>query len=394
MTAPQLDDAARRAAMRRAFDAQYGAAPQTGARAPGRVDLMGSHTDYNDGLVLTLPIDRDTWIMAQPRGDDRVRAYSLNLDQAASFASSPDMAEKTDGWALYVQGVTAVLAEAGYAVPGFDAVIHGTVPLGSGLSSSASLEAATATLCEALGGFRLDPVEKAQLCRRAENVWAGMNCGILDQYSSILGEAGKALVLDCRSLTHTYAAVPDALRVVICNTCAPRKLTGSEYGERRAQCEEAAAFFAARDPAVRALRDVTPEAFEPHAGELPPAVAKRARFVIEENARVTALAEALRRDDRAAVGALCAASYAGARDLFEIAVPAMEAMMDAMRAAPGCIGCRQAGAGFGGCMVACVRTDAVSAFCSAAARVYRGRSGWDGEFYPIAIAPGAGPLAP
>jgi galactokinase len=387
------DEAARRDAMHRAFRDRFGAAPETGARAPGRVDLMGSHTDYNEGWVLTLPIDRDTWILARPRDDDRIRVHALNLDEMATFPAAPEPEAKTEGWALYVQGVTAVLAEAGHAVRGFDAVIHGTVPLGSGLSSSASLEAATATLCEALGGFTLDLVEKAKLCRRAENVWVGMNCGILDQYSSILGEAGQALVLDCRSLTHTYAAFPDALRIVICNTCAPRRLTGSEYGERRAQCEAAAAFFAERNPSVRALRDVAPDVFAAHAGGLDPVAAKRARFVIEENARVTALAEALRRDDRTALGALCAASYAGARDLFEIAVPAMEAMVEAMRAAPGCIGCRQAGAGFGGCMVACVRADAVPAFCEAAAREYRARSGLDGEFYPIAIAPGAGPLA-
>ena len=387
-----LDPRLRREAMIATFRQLHKAAPSYGARAPGRVDLMGSHTDYNEGCVMTLPIDRDTWIVGAPRDDHEVHVTSLNLGATTSFDPSRPDREPSAGWGRYLHGVAAVLTEAGHPIRGCNTVVHGTVPLGSGLSSSASLEAAAATLFEQLGGFTLDPVEKAKLTQRAENEWVGVHCGILDQYSVILGEQGHALMLDCRSLTHTHAAVPAGLRIVICNTCAPRALSGSEYGERRSQCEEAAAFFARRSPGVRALRDVTVGMFRQHASGLPPELAKRSRFIIEENERVRALAEAFARDDRAAIRDLASASFAGARDLFEISVPAMESMFEAMRIAPGCIGCRQAGAGFGGCMIAVVDDGLVEAFCRAAAAAYLADTGIVPEIYPIRAAAGAGAL--
>jgi galactokinase len=352
--------------MNAAFEALYGAAPTIGVRAPGRVDLMGSHTDYNDGFVMTLPINREIW-----------SATELEVEEE---------------WGNFVQGVALELQGAGYAVKGCDALVHGTVPLASGLSSSAALEAASATLFEALGEFTIDPVEKALLTQKAENRWVGVNCGILDQYSSILGEKHKALMLDCRSLTHHYANVPRDLRIVICNTCAPRQLSGSEYGDRRSQCEQGAAYFSAMNPEIRALRDVSIELFEEHETNLPGVVARRSRYVIEENARVFALAEALERSDRQAISELMQASFDGARDLFEISVPAMEAMMQAMREAPGCVGCRQAGAGFGGCMVALVDKNQVKAFCQTTAHSYQVATGLTPEIYPIRTVPGAGPL--
>lgn len=229
----------RRKKMSAAFAKLYGKRPKLGVRAPGRVDLMGSHTDYNDGFVLTLPINREIWILARPRKDGRVRMASLNMDSGFDFSANASELEVGEEWGRYVQGVALELKLAGYPVTGCDALVHGTVPLTSGLSSSAALEAACATLFESLGGFTLDKVEKALLTQRAENRWVGVNCGILDQYSSILGEKHKSLMLDCRSLTHHYASIPRDLRIVICNTRAPRQLSGSEYGDRRAQCEDA-----------------------------------------------------------------------------------------------------------------------------------------------------------
>ena len=353
--------------MKTAFRALYGAEATLGVRAPGRVDLMGSHTDYNDGKVLTLPINRGIWILARPRSDGQLNMASLNMDAGFSFDTAAPGQHREQDWGRYVQGVAVELNEAGHPLHGCDALVHGTVPLASGLSSSAALEAASATLLEVLGGFSLDPVQKALLTQRAENRWVGVNCGILDQYSSILGEQHKALMLDCRSLTHRYAHVPSGLRIVICNTRAPRQLSGSEYGDRRAQCEQGAAFFAARNPGIRALRDVSLDLFEKYASELPGKVARRSRFIIEENARVDALAAALDRDDRPTIQNIMKASFEGARDLFEISGPAMQCMMDAMSAAPGCVGCRQAGAGFGGCLVAIVEKDQVDAFCRSTA---------------------------
>jgi len=388
-----IDPIERKAQMTETFRELYDADPDVCVRAPGRVDLMGSHTDYNEGFVMTLPINREMWILARPREDGRVRMASLNMKTEISFDTNAPESGKLDDWGVYVQGVAIELHKAGYALTGCDAVVHGTVPVSSGLSSSAALEAAVATLFEQLGGYEIEPVEKAKLTQKAENEWVGVNCGILDQYSSILGERRKTLVLDCRSLTHHYAAMPRDLRVVICNTNAPRSLSGSEYGDRRAQCEEGAAYFARRDPAMRFLRDVPLDLFEKHEAALPELAARRSRFIIEENARVEELAEALERNDHEAIGATMAASFVGCRDLFEICVPEMEAMIDAMRTAPGAVGCRQAGAGFGGCMVAVVDKDQVEDFCNYTAAAYEEATGLTPDIYPIRTAPGAGALA-
>lgn len=382
----------RHARMLEAFRTLYDAEPEIGVRAPGRVDLMGSHTDYNEGLVMTLPINREIWILARPRDDGKVRMVSLNMDSTIGFDALAPEEGKLDDWGVYVQGVAVELHRAGYPLVGCDALVHGTVPVSSGLSSSAALEAAVATLFEQLGGFTLDPVDKAKLTQKAENSWVGVNCGILDQYSSILGERRKTLVLDCRSLTHRYAAVPRDLQTVICNTNAPRNLSGSEYGDRRAQCEQGAAHFAELDRAVKALRDVSLDTFEQHEKELPELVARRSRFIIEENSRVEELAEALEGNNRGAIEALMTESFVGCRDLFEISVPAMQAMFDAMHSSPGVVGCRQAGAGFGGCMVAIVEKARVDEFCTQTADLYQASTGLVPDIYPIRTAPGAGVL--
>ena len=223
--------------------------------APGRVDLMGSHTDYNLGHVLTLPIGRDTWIAAAPRDDRQVRLYSLNLDDEVSFGLDRIESYPTRHWSDFPRGVAKVLADERLALAGFDGVLHGTVPIGSGLSSSAALECVTATVFEALGEWRLDPVEKARLCQRAENRFVGVKCGILDQFTSCLGREGCALLLDCRDLTsrpvqHNPEHPGRDLRHP-----ARRELAGSEYGERQADCEQGVALLG-----VTALRDVTLEA--------------------------------------------------------------------------------------------------------------------------------------
>jgi galactokinase len=389
-----VEQAQRREALRSAFRARFGREPSHWVRAPGRVDAMGSHTDYNEGFVLTLPIDRDTWIAAAPRGDGRVHVESLNVEGAGEFPIGAVLSERTATWALYVQAVAEMLVREGYALSGCDVLVHGTLPIASGLSSSASLEAATAVLFAELGGYEIEGVRMARLCQLAENDIVGVRCGILDQYSSVLGEEGSALLLDCRNLRHEQAPVPEGLRPIICNTRARRELSGSEYGERRRACEEGVRLLAARLPGVTALRDVDLECFREHEGALPAVVARRCRFIIEENARVLAMAKALAHDDRTAIAQLCAASFAGARDLYEITIPAMESMFEAMTAAPGVVGARQAGAGFGGCMIALVDAACVDAFAAAAASAYERASGTRPEIHAVRTAPGAGPLAP
>lgn len=387
-----LDHVERRRVVGAAFSERFGRQPSHWVRAPGRVDAMGSHTDYNEGFVLSLSIDRDTWIAAAPRSDDRVRVESSNLPGRCEFDLGDVMAGSGATWSIYFQAVAQLLASEGYALTACDALVHGTLPIASGLGSSASLESATAVLFRELGGWQIEPVALAKLCQRAENEIVGVNCGILDQYSSILGEAGRALLLDCRQLTHRTKRVPDDLTPVICNTGARRELSGSEYGARRASCEAGARELSARLPGVRALRDVEIADYAMHEAALDAVDARRCRFVIEENARVGGLADALERGDRAAIARICAASFAGARDLFEISIPEMECMYAAMTAAPGVVGARQAGAGFGGCMLAFVESDRVDAFAGVTANAYQRATGNRPDVDPVRTAAGAGPL--
>ena len=366
--------------------------PTLWSRAPGRVDLMGSHTDYNEGYVMTMAIDRDTWLAAQPRSDRMVTIYSLNLEGGGQFELDDLRPDPVWPWTDYVRGVAKVFQDAGYPLPGFDGLIHSTIPFGSGLSSSAALEVATAMLLKLLGGWEIELTALALLCQRAENEFVGMNCGILDQYSSALGQAGSALLLDCRHLTSRVAALPGGIQVVICDTRAKRALTGSEYGERRAQWEAGAARLAEFYPSVTHLRDVSLAQFRQHEVDLPELVAKRCRFIIEENQRVLDLAEALSNDDLAAIGRLTAESYVGARDLYEISSPEMAAMMQAMAGGPGVVGARQAGAGFGGCMVAFVEQEAVAAFAAHVEQAYRTATAIEPQVYPVWAAAGADPL--
>jgi galactokinase len=295
-------------------------------------------------------------------------------------------------WPNYVAGVAQALAEAGYTPAGFDGLLHTTVPVASGLSSSAALEMAVGRMFEQVSGWQIDPVTLARVGQRAENHFVGVQTGILDQYTSALGKEGCAILLDARAVTSEDAPIAPGLHVVICDTRAGRSLASSEYGLRRAQCEAGVQALRARLPHVRALRDVTMEQFAAHAAALDPVVAKRCRFIIEENARVHALAAALTRGDRARIAALCAASFAGARDLYAITVPEMEAMLDAMRSGPGVVAARQAGAGFGGCMAAFVEEGAVDAFAAHVLQRYEAATGIEAKVYPVAASAGAGVL--
>ncbi|PIE34321.1 galactokinase [candidate division KSB3 bacterium] len=383
----------RKTCIAQGFAARFEQEPTLWVQAPGRVDLMGSHTDYNEGFVMTMSIDRETWIALRPRDDRKVSIASLNLEGSSEFSLDDMTHDQTAPWTNYVRGVIKVLQERGYELQGFDGLIDSTIPFGSGLSSSAALEVATATAFKVLGNLDIDAVNIALLCQRAENEFVGMKCGILDQYSSALGEAGCSVVLDCRNLTHRLASIPEDISVVICDTCAKRELTGSEYLERRTQCETGARLLASLLPEIKTLRDVTIKQFEYYEADLPDFVAKRSRFIIEENQRVLDLAKALEQGDRERIAALTAESYAGARDLFGIGSPEMEVMMKAMRSAPGVIGARQTGAGFGGCMVAFVENGWVEGFAEHVQMMYTDETNIQPNVYPVQAASGAGVLS-
>ena len=359
-------------------------APPLTVRAPGRVDLMGSHTDYNDGCVLTMAIDRAVEVSGRRREDRTITVRSAARDAPVTFDLDALDRDRLPDWARYVAGVAWALEDDGYRLPGADLEIASDVPIGAGLSSSAAIECATATWFEHATGEPLDALRKARLCQRAENRFVGVNCGILDQYTSVFGEEGRALLLDCRTLTHRAVTLPPDLTVVIGDTRAPRTLAGSEYGARRAACETGA-----RAMGVPALRDVTPELFAAAAPALDDVVRRRCAFVIAEQARVIAMAGALASDRRDGMRRLMDASFDGARDDYEIVVPAMTAMRDAMLGAPGTVGARQAGAGFGGCLVALVDRVRVDEAIDHIRDAYKRVTGRDGATFEVRPAAGA-----
>jgi len=387
-----MDIEERKATITEKFKEYFGQQPQIWSRAPGRVDLMGSHTDYNMGYVMTMTVDRDTWIAARPRDDRNIRIRSLNVAGESIFSLDDIQRDEDVTWSNYMRGMAQVMQEAGYELQGFDGLVDSTVPFGSGLSSSAAIEMATAVTFQQLSGFQLDPVEMALFGQKAENEFVGVNTGILDQYSSALGEAGCALELDCRNLTSQTSQIAPRLAVVICDTRAERNLAGSEYDDRRNQCEEGVRILQQHYPEVEALRDVSLDQFTAHESEMPHVVAKRCRFIIEENQRVLDLAAALPQGNPETLNQLFADSYSGARDLFEIGAPSMDAMIDAMRSAPGVVASRQAGAGFGGCMVALVQKDAIEAFSNHVSTTYETNTNIKPRIFDVAASAGAGSL--
>ncbi|PAP76008.1 galactokinase [Rubrivirga marina] len=351
-----------------AFRTRFGAAPALVARAPGRVNLIGEHTDYNDGFVMPLALEQAVWLAARPRSDRRVVLHSLDVDEPAAF--DLDDAEHEAGWAEYPKGVAWALGEAGHDLAGFEGVLTSDVPRGAGLSSSAALELAVARAFAAVSGIDWDGRAMALAGQRAENGWVGVNCGVMDQMASALGEPDHAILLDCRSLATTPVPLPAGTVALVLDTGTRRGLVDSAYNERRAACERAAEALG-----VPALRDVAPERLAEAEGRLDATALRRARHVVTENARVLEAAEAMRAGDPVRLGALMDQSHASLRDDYEVSSDALDAFVEAARAQPGCHGARMTGAGFGGCAVALVDADRADTVAEAAAATYRRQTG-------------------
>jgi galactokinase len=332
-----------------AFTRRFGRPPRFVARAPGRVNLIGEHTDYNDGFVLPMAIDRATWIALGPRDDRRVRLRSVLFDEEVEI-DLDHLVRGGPGWAEYVKGVAWALLDSRQALRGWDGVVAGDVPLGAGLSSSASFELCAARAFAAASGLEWDAKTMAVRAQRAENEWVGMKCGIMDQLVSAAAEEGSALLIDCRSLETTPVPLPEDVAVVVLDTSTRRGLVDSAYNERRAQCEAAA-----RALDLPALRDVALSRLVAGAVRMDGTTLRRARHVVTENDRTLRAVEALRRGDVAALGALLDASHESLRDDFEVSSPALDAMVACARKDPACYGARMTGAGFGGCAVALAR---------------------------------------
>lgn len=339
-----------------AFKRHFAATPTYVASGPGRVNLIGEHTDYNDGFVLPVALKRDVRFVFRPRSDRLVRLHSLEYGEYFEFDLDQLAYYEALLWTNYVQGMAWSLQLEGLQLTGLDGVISGNVPRGSGLSSSAALEVAAAHAFLAASG-QLDALSGpviAKAAQRAENQFVGVNCGIMDQFISVLGAENHALLIDCRSLTYELVPMPEAAALVIGNTRASRSLASSAYNTRRQECEQGVALLQGVLPGIQALRDVTSTQLEQHESLLPENVYRRCRHVVTENERVMQTVAAFQAGDLARVGRLMDASHASLRDDYAVSSAALDAMVDAMRSAPGCYGARLTGAGFGGCAVALV----------------------------------------
>jgi galactokinase len=373
------------------FQKIYGRPPRWIVAAPGRVNIIGEHTDYNDGFVLPMAIERYTVIAAgRPAKDTKqIQLRSTCEDKPVTIDLARPLKPFPKGaWANYPTGVIAGFLACGLNPGGFDALIHSNVPLGGGLSSSAALEVATATLLETITGKKLDPVEKALLCQKAEHDYAGMPCGIMDQFISVMGRENQVLLLDCRSRKPELVPMTDAsVAVLIINTNVKHELTGSEYPARRKQCETAAKILG-----VPSLRDATPEALELAKGRMDEVVFRRARHVIGEIERTVHAAEGVRASNWPTVGQLMYASHASLRDDYEVSCKELDIVVDIAESIGlkgGMIGCRMTGGGFGGCTVALVKSDAVEAVSKKIAADYKKKTGIEATIFVSRPAAGA-----
>lgn len=358
-----------------AFVQQFGRRPALLVRSPGRVNLIGEHTDYNDGFVFPLAIDRATYVALQPRPDDTVTLHSTDFNQTVTLCLG-DLGQPTPDWADYAKGVADLLRKDGKTIKGFDAAISTDVPVGAGLSSSASFSLAVTRAFHASSGFAWDPAKMAGLCQRVEIEHIGVNCGIMDQLVIAAARHGQALLIDCRSLACQPAPLPAGCAIVILDTRKSRTLAGSAYNERRAQCETAAAFFGAK-----ALRDVTLAQLDTVQGRLDPLVWRRARHVVGENNRVELAMQALKARDARRLGELMNASHESLRGDYEVSCVELDEICALARAQPGCLGARMTGAGFGGCAVALVETSHAEALVAAVTPAYERRFGVKPSLY-------------
>ena len=376
---------------RNAFACAFGAPAALSVQAPGRVNLIGEHTDYNDGFVLPCAIDYHTVICGSPRSDRRVRVMAVDYaGEIDEFSLDEAIEPRSDRqWANYVRGVVKQLRDAGHQLAGANLAISGNVPQGAGLSSSASLEVATGQFFKTLNGLDIAPAELARIGQRAENHFVGCNCGIMDQLISALGESGHALLIDCRSLATRAVAIPRGIAVLIINSNVQRGLVGSEYNTRRRQCEEAARFFG-----VKALRDVDLSTFDARPPGLDPVAARRARHIITDSQRAIDLSAALETSDLPRIGELMGQSHASMRDDFEITHPAVDALVDIVKTVLGDAGgVRMTGGGFGGCVVALMPDEFVPRVRASVAEKYPAASGLNASIYVCHASPGAGVCA-
>ena len=357
------------------------------------MNLIGEHTDYNDGFVLPAAIEFYCWAATAPRRDGRLVIHSENFNETVEAALDSLSPLEKKHWANYPLGVAWALRQAGKPLTGANLYIAGDVPFGAGLSSSAAVEVATGFALLGQSRLPVDRSELAQLCQKAENEFVGARVGIMDQFISCFGRAAHALLLDCRSLHHEFVKIRADLQLVICNTMVKHELASSEYNARRAECEEGVRILRKAFPEIRALRDVTLSQLEEHRRSLPLSVLARCRHVITENARVKNAVEAFRREDRQALGQLMRDSHHSLRGDYEVSCKELDLMVEIAAAQPGLIGARMTGGGFGGCTINLVECAAVSDFRRTVAAAYFSKTGLTPDIFVSPASDGARQIA-
>jgi galactokinase len=386
---PRPVDATIASDLRKGFRELYGE-PARVYRAPGRVNLIGEHTDYNDGFVMPVAIDLCVWVAIAPRVDRKLLVRSINFPDTAEVDLEAKVPHARNHWSDYVQGVAVILTRAGCRLQGANLLIRGDVPIGAGLSSSAAIEVATALALLDNSKLVTDRVELAELCRSAENEFVGARVGIMDQFVSCCAQAGQALFLDCRSLEYWLVPLPPNVSLVTCNTMVKHRHASGEYNTRRAQCEEGVRLLSRSLPNIRALRDVTAEELERHGHDLPETIRKRCRHVILENARVSAASTALQDGDLVTFGRLMKESHRSLRGDYEVSCPELDVMVELAEKQEGVYGARMTGGDFGGCTVNLVKSDAAAQFEKSVSVAYEKATGLSPQILVTSAAAGVG----
>ena len=348
---------------------KYGNAPEYLVRAPGRVNLIGEHTDYNEGYVMPLAINYAVWIAFSQIIEPEVHLHSIDFDQNVVISINKELT-KGEGWSEYLKGLINIYKHSKFKIFGWKGIIAGNVPIGAGLSSSAALTLALTRVFAKVSNLDWDPRQMARICQLAENQWVGVNCGIMDQMISASGQADHVTLIDCRSLKTSPVPLPEEVRVVILDTCTRRGLVDSAYNERRKQCESVASYFG-----KKTLRDVSYKQLNEAKAKIDYTQFKRARHVVQENERVLDCAESLRLENLEHVGKLMNASHISLRDDFEVSSIALDLIVENALKAPGCYGARMTGAGFGGCAVALVETKKTEDFVKKVLKSYHTSTG-------------------
>ena len=370
-----------------AFSQQFGGGPQL-FRSPGRVNLIGEHTDYNEGFVLPAAVDKVIVFAIAPRHDGRCRMVAADL-QDTFECSTGTLSKSEKRWPNYLMGVVDQLQKSGHEVGGFDCAFGGDIPIGSGMSSSAAIEGGLAYALNELFQLNIDPLTLVKLAQKAENEFVGVRCGIMDQYINIFGKEHRLLRIDCRSLEHEYVPFErDDIRIVLCDTQVKRELASSEYNVRRAQCEAGVRVLQRYHSGIRSLRDVTLDMLDAHNGEMEAVVYRRCAYVVRENARVLSACEDLANGDVGSFGKRMFLSHEGLRREYEVSSPELDVLVEAAAGIRGVLGARMMGAGFGGCTINLVEESMVPEFTQIVCESYRKSLGKDAKVYVSSIRAG------